>query len=341
MGHIKTVADLQNTLSLDQIRWVLSARPPHRGQTGATIEQRLAMLELALADYSTMVCDDIEAKRNRPSYTIETLEYFRAEFSDSSLILIVGSDIVQTFDQWHRYREILDFAHIIVMQRAGYDSEVTGYLAPYVSEDFIELRQMKAGKVFIYPAPQVAISATKIRTKIAEQKDVSELLSPEVQQYIEQNQLYHVTHKTNSTQNDQPLTQEENMLEMQAEIDSVPMSFNSEEQKNLIVDALEDSKALDIKVLEIADIASFADYMIVATGTSNTHLRAIANNSVRDLSKKGLKPLGEEGQDSNEWVLVDFGDVVVNIMRAEVREFYELEKLWDKEVRKVLDTQSV
>jgi len=115
--------------------------------------------------------------------------------------------------------------------------------------------------------------------------------------------------------------------------------LTSEQQKDLVVDALEESKALDITVLDVSDIASFTDFIIIATGTSNTHLSAVASNTSRELSRKGLKVIGEEGKGTNEWVLVDFGDVVVNVMRPEVRELYQLEKLWDREVRNALDSE--
>ena len=117
--------------------------------------------------------------------------------------------------------------------------------------------------------------------------------------------------------------------------------LNSDQQKNMIVEALEDHKALDIKVLDITEISTFADYMIVASGTSSTHIKSIAGNAKRDLSRKGLNTIGEEGEDSSEWVLIDFGDIVVHVMRQEVREFYDLEQLWDKDLRKVLDEELV
>jgi len=127
------------------------------------------------------------------------------------------------------------------------------------------------------------------------------------------------------------------MIESATEVKALDLS--SEEQKNLVVEALEESKALDIQVLDVSDVASFTDFIIVATGTSNTHLSAVASNISREISRKGLKVIGEEGKGTNEWVLVDFGDVVVNVMRSEVRELYQLEKLWDREVRNALDSE--
>lgn len=113
--------------------------------------------------------------------------------------------------------------------------------------------------------------------------------------------------------------------------------MNSEQLKENVLEALDDMKAQEIVAIDISDVSNFADYMIVASGTSGTHVKAIANNAAKELSIKGVKPLSEEGADVSEWVLIDFGDVVLNVMRPEVRAFYELEKLWDTDVRKMLE----
>ena len=342
------MAALQKDLNIDQIRWVLSAQPPHRNQPQASIEQRLAMLDLALASFSGMVSDDVEVRRDKASYTIDTLIYFREKFPDASLTLIVGSDIMDTFGRWHRAAEILRYANIIVMHRAGYGNHVHPILNEYVVKDWQNLRKSAFGCVFMYAAPPIPISATRIRQSLANGDDVSAFLNDDVNRYVQEQQLY--LSGSNMDLNTVPIktqtklteNQEDTMIEnhSQADFSAETVLFNSDQQVEMIVDALEDNKALDIKVLDIADIASFADYMIIATGTSSTHLKSIAANASRELSRQGLKSIGEEGRDSNEWVLADFGDVVVHIMRHETRELYDLEKLWDRDVRKVLAESS-
>ncbi len=342
LGHINTVAALQKDLNIDQIRWVLSAHPPHRHLPEASIEQRLTMLNIALTDYPGMVSDDVEVRREKASYTIDTLIYFREKYPKASLTLIVGSDIMDSFDRWHRADDILRYANIIVMHRAGYDNHVHPMLLESVVKDWKILRKSAFGCVFMYAAPPIPISATKIRQSIANGDDASQFLDEQINRYIQTQQLYlsspNMGLKTESNQTKLTENQEDTMIEnhAQADFSAETVLLNSDQQVEMIVDALEDNKALDIKVLDIADIASFADYMIIATGTSSTHLKSIAANASRELSRQGLKSIGEEGRDSNEWVLADFGDVVVHIMRQEVRELYDLEKLWDREVRKVL-----
>ncbi len=294
----------------------------------------MAMLEIALNDYPNMVSDDVEVRRDNVSYTIDTLLHFRQEFPQANILLIVGSDVMGSFHQWHRFDEILDVANLIVMHRAGYSVEVNFALKDFVLEDWPIVQNSTHGNVFVYAAPQVLISATKIRHAIVNSEAVDALLHPEVVNYIDQNQLYGLGQDTVKPK----ANQEENMIESHAHTDVANDSvlINSQQQVEMIVDALEDSKALDIKVLNISEVASFADYMVIATGTSNTHLQAVSSNTVRELSRQGVKAIGEEGRDSNEWVLADFGDVVVHIMRQEVRELYDLEKLWDPDVRKAL-----
>lgn len=93
--------------------------------------------------------------------------------------------------------------------------------------------------------------------------------------------------------------------------------------------ALADLKARDVKVLDVRQLTSVADYMVVASGTSDRHVKSIANRLVQMASEAGCPPLGIEGMGSGDWVLVDLADVVVHIMQPKTRDFYKLEGLWD------------
>lgn len=96
----------------------------------------------------------------------------------------------------------------------------------------------------------------------------------------------------------------------------------------IAVNALEDLKGQDIKVLDVQKLTTVTDTMIVCTGTSNRHVKSLAQNVAEDAKKAGFRPMGIEGQDAGEWVLVDLGGVVVHVMQAQPRAFYQLEKLW-------------
>ena len=104
--------------------------------------------------------------------------------------------------------------------------------------------------------------------------------------------------------------------------------MNSEQLSKLVIDALDDVKAQDIIKLDVRKMTAVTDYMIVASGTSNRHVRALVENVAEKAKKAGHKPIGIEGEEGGEWVLLDLQDALVHVMLPKVREFYNLEKLW-------------
>ena len=98
--------------------------------------------------------------------------------------------------------------------------------------------------------------------------------------------------------------------------------------KQQITDALESLKGIDIKTLDVGSIAGFTDLMVIASGNSTRQVKALADRVVERCREAGVRPLGIEGEREAEWILVDFGDAVVHIMTPEMRDFYNLEKLW-------------
>lgn len=107
-----------------------------------------------------------------------------------------------------------------------------------------------------------------------------------------------------------------------------------EQLNKLVIDALENLKAIDIRNIDVRGITSIADYMIIATGNSNRQVKALADKVEQSVKDKGLVPLGNEGVEEGDWALIDLGDIIVHIMRPPIREYYQLEKLWDTESRK-------
>lgn len=110
----------------------------------------------------------------------------------------------------------------------------------------------------------------------------------------------------------------------------IPVSLQSETIKKLVVDALEDLKAVNIVVLDVSKRASFTDSMIFASGNSSRHVSSIAGSVVEAAKAAGIPPIGVEGETVGEWVLVDLGDVIVHVMLPDTRTFYDLEKLWSE-----------
>lgn len=103
---------------------------------------------------------------------------------------------------------------------------------------------------------------------------------------------------------------------------------DSEALKSLAVAALEDMKAVNLVVLDVGHLTDVMEYLIVVSGTSNRHVKSLAENVVVESKKAQIPPLGVEGQDAGEWVLVDLGGVVIHVMLPATRAFYDIERLW-------------
>jgi len=99
--------------------------------------------------------------------------------------------------------------------------------------------------------------------------------------------------------------------------------------KTVVIDALADMKALEVKVLDVRGLTDIADCMVIASGTSDRHVRSVAQRVVERTKEAGFRPHGVEGQQDSDWVLIDLSEMIVHVMLPRVREFYGLEKLWD------------
>ncbi|GGP52962.1 ribosomal silencing factor RsfS [Shewanella saliphila] len=118
---------------------------------------------------------------------------------------------------------------------------------------------------------------------------------------------------------------------------NTPLIFTNEvlrvqgtELKDFVIDKIDDLKAKNITVLDVSKQSTITDTMIICTGTSKTHVRSIGEHVIVSAKDAGVQPLGVEGRDSSEWVLVDLGPVILHVMQEQTRDYYELEKLWSE-----------
>lgn len=109
--------------------------------------------------------------------------------------------------------------------------------------------------------------------------------------------------------------------------------------EKIIIKALEDLKAVNIVSLDVSALTDMTDTMIFVTGTSSRHVKSMADNVAIEVKKQGVQPIGIEGQDIGDWVLVDLADIIVHIMLPEVRALYDLERLWSGEISRQNQSQ--
>jgi len=107
--------------------------------------------------------------------------------------------------------------------------------------------------------------------------------------------------------------------------------MNSKQLCDLTVMALGDIKAIDVKVLDVTGRSSVTDIMVIATGNTTRQVKSLSNNVLKVTKENDIRPIGVEGEQAADWILIDLGDVVVHVMTPDIRDFYNLEKLWDKD----------
>ncbi len=193
-GHLRPALDVLDDLSLDELRLIPSHTPPHRATPGATVEQRVDMVRLALAGEPRFGLDEREIKRQGPSYMVDTLaSLVEDEAEDTALVLIMGGDAFLGLPQWHKWPRLLEMAHIVVTHRPGWQPPrdgICGALLEHSVANADALRQARSGLLMVHKVTQLDISATGIRRRIGAGKSPRFLLPSRVIDYIEDRQLY-------------------------------------------------------------------------------------------------------------------------------------------------------
>ena len=194
-GHLRTALDVQQRLSLDEVRFIPCGEPPHRNKPIAEPLQRLAMVRAAIAGQKKFTVDEREIRRDGPSYMVDTLISLKKDFKDQSLCLILGTDAFNGLEQWHKWQNIFDLANIVVMQRPAIKGQVelNKRLMAQLKERFVDADDLKTkqnGGVCFVPVTQLDISATKIRQQWQQNKDIQFFLPDSVLTLIQQQNIY-------------------------------------------------------------------------------------------------------------------------------------------------------
>lgn len=197
-GHLRTALDVLQAVGLDEVRFIPLHGAVHRDQPETPAAIRLEMVRLATRQQAEFVVDDREIERAGDSYTVETLTSLHQEYPARSLCLLLGMDAFNGFPGWHRPDQILRLAHLVVMQRPGEegpkDAEVKALLEDRRASTASQLRTRDCGLILQQPVTQLEISASKIRSLIAQGRTPRFLLPEVVLQLVESNHLYGAGH---------------------------------------------------------------------------------------------------------------------------------------------------
>ena len=193
-GHLRPALEVRQSLGLEEIRLIPCHVPPHRPQPVASPQQRVHMLHQAIAGVAGFTVDEREFGRDGPSYTLDTLESLHRDMPGRTLCLLMGMDAFRGLPTWHRWRELLDHCHIVVMMRPQATFPDQGDLADLIrqhrSRDSGILHEQSGGLVWFQEVTQLEISGTHLRGMLAAGEPADFLLPAEVLAYIHKEGIY-------------------------------------------------------------------------------------------------------------------------------------------------------
>ncbi len=188
-GHLRSAWEVSQQLGLNEMHFIPSAIPVHRPQPVASAEQRLAMVKAAVEPISGWLVNDCELRRERPSYTVDTLLELRATLGDEhEFWFLMGSDAFEGLLSWHRWQELLSLTNIAVMVRAGSHPRCCAELNEMLNRPTNE--SVGFGQVKLVEVTALAISATQIRAELASNQLPHFLVSESVLEYIQHQRMY-------------------------------------------------------------------------------------------------------------------------------------------------------
>ncbi|MGA7596047.1 MAG: nicotinate-nucleotide adenylyltransferase [Gallionella sp.] len=198
-GHLRLAEEMLELANLRQILFIPTGIPPHRAAPQVSAQHRSAMVRLAIAGQPAFVLDEREIARTSPCYTVDTLRELRAERGAAQpLCLLMGGDAFLQLDTWHEWEILFELAHIVVGYRPGFTLEDRIHCAaPALRRHYQQrlcdadaLAKQPAGRIAELAIPKLEISATLIRSRVADNRSIRYLLPNQVADYIHQHHLY-------------------------------------------------------------------------------------------------------------------------------------------------------
>ncbi len=195
-GHLQAALEVQQQLQLDEVRWVPCHIPPHKQLPQASATQRLTMIQLAIAEQADFIADDCELDRREPSYTIDTLKMLHAQHKDDiTFYLFIGSDAFNQIHQWSQWQSLLDYAHLVIINRAGHflkmqDQAMQSWLAQHLCSSLKQPITQTKNAIFQLSVTAAEISSSNIRQRLAQNSSIDFLVPTSVMSYIRAHNLY-------------------------------------------------------------------------------------------------------------------------------------------------------
>ncbi len=339
VGHIEPAMAALEVARLDQVVLLPTAFPPHKdGVRQADAPLRLEMAQLAVAEIEGLLVLDDEITDERV-FTVDTLRALSVESPLVEFVLIIGADSYQDLAKWKEWEAIVAGWDIAVLARPGWSLEQEAL--PRAVQAV--LTQHPERQHLLLTEPNCDISSTEIRRRLAAGEPVPpEWVSAPVLSFIETHALYGpaavqtascgtaaVQTTSESTLNTTPAAADRTDTESVRKEEAKPTLAPLPPEVALAARTALDKQAVDLRVLQVGEVCGFADYFIVCSGNSDRQVDAISKGIQRALRDVGERALHVEGERRGNWILVDYGHLIVHVFDPQTRDFYRLERLWD------------
>ncbi len=314
-GHLGIAEAARDELGLGRVLFVVAGNPYHRPDGGfSKAADRLAMVEAGVAGIEGFETSDLEIKREGPSYTVDTLKELKAKLQEEpELFLILGADAAAELDTWKSMEQVMQLAELVVVMRPGLEGGLEKSFEKGNEKELAKNLKKKGWKVRILEGPNLDISGTEIRRQLnletensadpagKPQARLEDLLPASVIKVAREKKLY---------------------------TESPPHKKASRQLAVLAGIAASDKKAGNTKILDVAELIGICDFFVITSGDNPRQVKAISEAVEENLKMKaGVSPAFIEGL-PNDWLLMDYGDIVVHVFSAAARQYYNLERLW-------------
>lgn len=289
-GHFGVASGALDSGRCDRVLWVPAYAPPHKqGKERMPFERRFEMVEMMIAGVGGMECSDIEHRLALDPSYTISVLEKLSEETPDELALLIGDDSLARLHTWHRAHELVEKYLVLTYPRQGCSLD---HLPEHWSAE--ECQKLLSGRL---DGKFFEISSTEIRKKMAKNAKWSDIKE--------------LTEKIMKTEN------------------KIMEKIDYKALLDFCIKCAEDKLAENISTLEIGKVSSVADYMMVATASSEPQLRALSSFIERQVREEyKLRTLNQPDDSSSGWVLLDFGNLIVHLMTPESRERYDLEGLW-------------
>jgi nicotinate-nucleotide adenylyltransferase len=309
-GHINSILNVKEKMKLDEVKVIPAFQAPGKDMIESpTAVERLDIVNIALNDYLGEISVEAnEIERGGVSYSVETLEELKKENPNDILYLIVGLDQFQKFDSWKDFERILELAHVVVTSRPGYffpldKTEFPKAISQHVADfDGYTAILNSGSQIFFVRLEDHDMSSSDIRKRVRLRQSINKFVPIEVEQYISKNKLY----------------------SMEEGVD-----YNSKDLTTKIMEILNQEQAINVLGYDLSEQNQITDFCIISSAQSkkaNSSLVSKVIDQIRD--ELGVKPIAVDGLEDSNWIVIDYGSVMVHSFYEFVRYEYKLEELW-------------